>query len=75
MTPKKKQYMWMDGQLRDTPDPNWNQAEAIRLGLIPAPVTSGGTPVSSNFSALKADADFTRRALNLETAEDHTADD
>ena len=39
--PIKGWFQWMDGKYRKTKDPNWNQAEAERLGLVgnvPPPV-------------------------------------
>jgi hypothetical protein len=72
--PTKKKYVWMDRSIHDTPDPNWNQAEAVRLGIIPAPSSVGGSGLvtSTSFAAMKSDAQFTRQLLNLDTADDHS---
>lgn len=33
-----KKFLWMDGIVRAEPDPNWNEDEAVKRGLIPARV-------------------------------------
>lgn len=39
-----KKYIWMDGTEHEVPDPDWNQKEAERLGLIPNQ-NSGPLPI------------------------------